>query len=191
MKFNKFIKTKFVFDNKYILYFVFLMAIVEVIYLIGTNQLYLLILFIISALSISLYNKNMTIILFISIIFINLVKYGSQLYIRENYEGSDTVVAGTDPSQEVSDALKKKQELNNELQDVIKKINEDNNILLSQIKTIKSADESNEQLSNSLQTYDDLRSQELELLTQVNTQNTNLKNAIVNAQLQITNAPQT
>jgi hypothetical protein len=169
-------------------------------------------LFIASAVAISFYNKNMIVILFISIILVNLVKYGSELYsVRENYdtttvpstptdtsttadvvspEGSGAVtISGTDNSKQVSDTLQRSLDLKNQLQSLIAKTNADNAKVAGQIEQLKQDDQNLEKLSDSLQAYQELKTEQMNLLTQVNAQNATLKDSVSNAQLKLSATP--
>jgi hypothetical protein len=78
-------------QNKWVLYFFFLVSLVFVVYSIKIGDMYFLTLFLGLCILISRFKKNMILIFMLSLIITHLAKYGFSFFIK-NYEGLDDTV---------------------------------------------------------------------------------------------------
>ena len=74
-------------ENRYVLYLFFIMAIVNLVYYVGINDMKTTAVFIISGFVISYFSKNMIVILCFALVASNIFKYGIN---PRNIEGFDT-----------------------------------------------------------------------------------------------------
>lgn len=119
-----------VLENRFILYFLFFAAIVDIVNMITKNEIFYLVLFLLAGMGVASYSKNMVVILLISIVFIHLVKYGAQMYPNSGaatgaggfpiYEGVENqtpaVISATNAGEKLAQA-------NTDLKDVVSAAN--------------------------------------------------------------------
>ena len=75
--------------NRFVLYFFVFISLIEILFLMNTNDLPSLVIFIVVGLLISFFNKNMIVILCLALSITNLIKYGiSGVRINEGFEDS-------------------------------------------------------------------------------------------------------
>ena len=90
--FNKLMKLKYNFNpilhNRIILYLFFAIALIDLMYFLNTNDMYSFSILILVGWLTSFFNKNMIVILFVSIVFTHLLKYGRSSF-SEGLEGMD------------------------------------------------------------------------------------------------------
>jgi hypothetical protein len=72
------IKNNVILHNRYILYFIFFIALGDLLILLHTNDYYSASIFVLIGFLTSFFSKNMIVILFISIAFTNIIKYGAK-----------------------------------------------------------------------------------------------------------------
>jgi hypothetical protein len=72
------IKNNVILHNRYILYFIFFIALGDLLILLQTNDYYSASIFVLIGFLTSFFSKNMIVILFISIAFTNIIKYGAK-----------------------------------------------------------------------------------------------------------------
>ena len=67
-------------NNRYVLYFFFLLAIVDITYFVNSGDMKSLMVFILIAVLTSMFNKNMIVVLCLSLVTTHLIKFGSKSY---------------------------------------------------------------------------------------------------------------
>jgi len=177
-------------QNIYVLYLTFFAAIAEILYLLASGEERLVLIFILTAIAVSLYNKNMIIILIAAIIFVNLVKYG--VYgaqrlrgRRENYDG----ISQDDTNTKVANLVNDKNTVTRDLKEKIPEEEAKLNKLKSHVTTLNSLINQTDQLNDTLKDNEELYKEQNELLAQVKQKNADLKNQISQAQLAISGTP--
>jgi len=97
---NKIMKYKYNFSpilyNRFVLYFICLIAIIDVVYLTTTGDVQSLVVFVLVGLLISFFSKNMIVILVIAMCVAQLLKFGSAGNRIEGLENSTDADAGDD-----------------------------------------------------------------------------------------------
>ena len=87
---NKLLKLKYNFNpilhNRVILYFFFAIALFDLLYFLNNKDMFSFSALILIGILTSFFNKNMTVILFVAIIFTHILKYG-----RSSFEGLDNM----------------------------------------------------------------------------------------------------
>jgi len=87
---NKLLKLKYNFNpilhNRIILYFFFAIALIDLLYFLNMKDMFSFSALILIGILTSFFNKNMTVILFVAIIFTHILKYG-----RSSFEGLDNM----------------------------------------------------------------------------------------------------
>ena len=68
------------FNNRYVLYFFFFLAIVDISYFINTRDFKSLMVFVLIAALTSMFNKNMIVVLCLSLVTTHIIKFGSKSY---------------------------------------------------------------------------------------------------------------
>ena len=63
--------------NRYILYFLLFLAIMDIFYFSTDNDAFSIIIMFIIGYLISIFNKNMIVIIFFSVVLVNIIKYGA------------------------------------------------------------------------------------------------------------------
>jgi len=76
-------------QNCFVLYFFLLLAIVEILYLVRTNDIISLTTLLIVGFLTTFFNKNMVVVLFLALVITNLLKYGVGSRINEGFEGRE------------------------------------------------------------------------------------------------------
>ena len=79
--------TKSIIHNRKILYFVFMVALVDFLYLVYTNDMSSVSIFILIFILTTFFSKNMVVIIFTSFIITNIIKYGMANGIKEGFDG--------------------------------------------------------------------------------------------------------
>jgi hypothetical protein len=137
---------KSILENRIVLYLLFLAAILEIVNLVTKNEIFYLVLFLFAGLSVSMYYKNMVVILFVAIVFIHLVKYGSQVYPDSGiaayptpiYEGVENRTSPPPPGViSATNASEKLTTVNSEINQVVSDMNQeyiDKQKLLAELK---------------------------------------------------------
>jgi hypothetical protein len=104
---NKILKLKYNFNpilhNRVILYFLVILALFDLIYFLNTNDIFSFFVLLLTGFLTSFFNKNMTVILFITIIITHIMKYGRSSY----SEGMDNMENETIESNSNMDESKK------------------------------------------------------------------------------------
>jgi hypothetical protein len=99
---NKLLKLKYNFNpilhNRVILYFFFAIALFDLLYFLNNKDMFSFSALILIGILTSFFNKNMTVILFVAIIFTHILKYG-----RSSFEGLDNM----DPKDDYGDENEK------------------------------------------------------------------------------------
>ena len=88
-----------VLHNRIILYFITILAVLDVVYLLGTNDVVSFSVLILVGILTSFFNKNMIVILVIAMVVTHILKYGTAGYVSEgmeNQEGSATEEAASE-----------------------------------------------------------------------------------------------
>jgi hypothetical protein len=181
-------KSAAVLQNIYVLYLTFFAAIAEILYLLASGEERLVLIFILSAIAVSLYNKNMIIILIAAIVFVNLVKYGVLVWrglLRENYDG----ISQDDTNTKVANLVNDKNTVTRDLKEKIPEEEAKLNKLKSHVTTLNSLINQTDQLNDTLKDNEELYKEQNELLAQVKQKNADLKNQISQAQLAISGTP--
>jgi len=76
-----------VLHNRFVLYFMLLLAIVEVLYFVGTRDFASLVVLLLVGFLTTFFNKNMIIVLFLALVVTNVLKYGVGSRLNEGFEG--------------------------------------------------------------------------------------------------------
>lgn len=121
--FNKLMKLKYNFNpvlhNRIILYLFFAIALIDLMYFLNTNDIYSFSILILVGWLTSFFNKNMIVILFVSIILTHLLKYGRSSF-SEGLEGMDKDMKNNKKVKESKDDIDAKTD---EFSDKLNKIN--------------------------------------------------------------------
>lgn len=147
---NRLMKSSYNFSpvlhNRVILYVFFVVALFELIYFLTINDYYSFSTLILIGLLTSYFNKNMTVILFIALVFTHILKYGRGSYIEgmEDKEEDGTKEKKKDTSDNMTEQLSK-------MKDHSEKINK-----------LSVKDEKSEDLIDSLQEMKDTRKKIIE-----------------------------
>ena len=103
---NKLLKLKYNFNpiihNRIILYFFFAIALIDLLYFLNMKDMFSFSALILIGLLTSFFNKNMTVILFVAIVFTHILKYG-----RSSFEGLDNMDPKEDDEEKEKDDDKK------------------------------------------------------------------------------------
>ena len=138
--FNNSMKLKYNFGsllhNRFILYLFFIVALLQLIYFLNINDMFSFSALILVGLLTSFFNKNMTVILFVAIVFTHVIKYGRKSYSEgmddmeskpeSPSDSADKIVADLSKIKEVSEKITemknskddKKNDLINNLEDI-------------------------------------------------------------------------
>ena len=161
--FNKLMKLKYNFNpllhNRIILYSFFAIALVDLVYFLNIGDMYSFSVLILVGMLTSFFNKNMTVILFIAVIFTHLLKYGRSSFSEgmegmENDKSDDLKIPEFDKKSSDSDkkpaaSLKdfsknieqiinqKEDETQNELIDKLPEIKETRNKIVNHVKEMQ------------------------------------------------------
>jgi hypothetical protein len=106
--FNKFMKVSYNFSpllhNRVILYSFCIVALFELVYFLSINDMYSFSTLILIGLLTSFFNKNMTVILFIAIVFTHVLKYGRSSFSEgmDNKEESESTETESEPSKKTA-----------------------------------------------------------------------------------------
>jgi TolA-binding protein len=143
-------------QNIYVLYLTFIAAIAQILYLLGSAEEILVLIFILTAIAVSLYNKNMIIILITAIIFVNLVKYGVygvQRSLRENY---DSGISQDDTNTKLANLVNDKNTVTRNLKEKIPEEEAKLNKLKSHVATLNGLINQTDQLNDTLKENQEL-----------------------------------
>jgi len=153
--FNKIMKFKYNFNpilyNRFVLYFFFALALLDLIYFLNTKDIYSFSTLILIGILVSFFNKNMTVILFISLVFTHILKYGRSSFSEgmENMEeeGDDATKATKAPK---IDESKAGEMISSKIKDYSKKIDDI-------LKTSENGNETHKELKSNLKDMQDTR----------------------------------
>jgi len=127
---NKILKLKYNFNpilhNRVILYFLVILALFDLIYFLNTNDIFSFFVLLLTGFLTSFFNKNMTVILFITIIITHIMKYGRSSYNEgmDNME-KETIETNSNIDESKKKESKKDEETNiNSLSEKLKKYSE-------------------------------------------------------------------
>jgi len=95
MKFSpkNFLKMKYnlnpILHNRVVLYFIALLALGDVVYFLGINDITSFVILLLVGILTSFFSKNMIVILVVAMVIAHIVKYGSAAYVSEGMENQD------------------------------------------------------------------------------------------------------
>jgi len=130
---NKSIKMKYtvgsLLHNRFVLYFLFIIALLQLIYFLNINDMFSFSSLILVGLLTSFFNKNMTIILLVAIVFTHVIKYGRKSYT----EGMDDMKESkpeksTDPTDKIVADLSKIKDISKKIDEIKDKANSKDDI---------------------------------------------------------------
>lgn len=78
--------TKNLLQNKYVLYFIFILALVQLLFFLSSNDFYFVAIFILIGFLTSFFSKNMIVVLSVTLAFTNIIKYGATAGNREGFK---------------------------------------------------------------------------------------------------------
>jgi len=153
--FNKIMKFKYNFNpilyNRFILYFFFAIALLDLIYFLNTKDIYSFSTLILIGVLASFFNKNMTVILFISLVFTHILKYGRSSFTEgmENMDDEDEGTTKATKAPKVDDS-KAGEMISSKIKDYSKKIDDI-------LKTSENGNETHKELKSNLKDMQDTR----------------------------------
>ena len=103
-----------VLHNRIILYFITILAVLDIVYLLGTNDVVSFSVLILVGLLTSFFNKNMIVILVIAMAVTHVIKYGAAGYVSEGMENQEEESEEKKEEEKKEDAVDKKEEENKE-----------------------------------------------------------------------------
>ena len=153
---NKLLKLKYNFNpilhNRIILYFFFAIALIDLLYFLNMKDMFSFSALILIGILTSFFNKNMTVILFVAIIFTHILKYG-----RSSFEGLDNMDSkkeGIDGDEENVDDKKDTKKVDEKKKDMTideasKKVKSISN-RITDLVNVNQDDDANKELIDSL-----------------------------------------
>jgi hypothetical protein len=153
---NKLLKLKYNFNpilhNRVILYFFFAIALFDLLYFLNNKDMFSFSALILIGILTSFFNKNMTVILFVAIIFTHILKYG-----RSSFEGLDNMDSkkeGIDGDEENVDDKKDTKKVDEKKKDMTideasKKVKSISN-RITDLVNVNQDDDANKELIDSL-----------------------------------------
>ncbi len=137
-----------VFKNKWVLYFFLLLSLGSLLDFAWKGDVLIVAVYIMIAFLASFFTKNMTVILFLALLFTNVLKCGTSLCLKhEGFEGEIQVeqtpkVAATDGEEEVEQPSTSKKPSQGEVKGFVSEMKEDmSNLLVIQEKMIKNMED--------------------------------------------------
>ena len=100
-----------VLHNRFVLYFMLLLAIFETLYFVGTRDFASLVILLLVGFLTTFFNKNMIIVLFLALVVTNVLKYGVGSRLNEGFEGKkdeDKEKSGSESDKNHNDDKKNK-----------------------------------------------------------------------------------
>jgi predicted transcriptional regulator len=126
--------------NRIILYFFTAVALFELLYFLTINDMFAFSTLILIGILTSFFNKNMTVILFIAIIFTHILKYGRSSYsegMDNKDEDVDKKLSSTESSDQVVDELSKIKNLSEKINKIADTKDDKKNDLIEHLQDIK------------------------------------------------------
>lgn len=117
--------------NRIVLYFIALLAIGDIVYFLGINDITSFVILILVGILTSFFSKNMIVILVVAMVIAHIVKYGSAAYVSEGMETQDE--AKTNESKE-SMETKDSKKSDPSSEDPVKKDKKDDKIKYADLK---------------------------------------------------------
>ena len=93
-------KNNAIIHNRFVLYFIFFIALADLYYLTMAGDFFSVAVFILIGFLTSFFSKNMMIIFFIALTVTNILKYGTKIRHSEGFEEGSTTFEGADESDE-------------------------------------------------------------------------------------------